>query len=347
MIKNRELFNPVLPDEQMPVDKFLKYVDIRERQGDCPTKKSIVDEILNVFIDTYRGRLHPDTIKEYLDFIRPRIEKNAGLAQFIIDYEAAKSDFFFPWLKAVFTSPSEALEMSYGYGKNLRGNYHYANYDHRMYYFVKNDPTFVFNRERQLYVANCARATIDARAFGGIAKIVDLGAGRMNWLRRHGLSANRFLAKIWAFDHDDSIVPGELFEAPLNSLGIKYEKKDIMDALQSGECTDTSLFILQGVASYYPLEAFRNRILLPVYNQLHVGGAFFFDLQLDCPYYRRSMTIFDWPAMKLYKSPTIAFDTIEKMLRELRKEGVHMTAEYAMDSYNEIPSSIMITLSKC
>ena len=120
-----------------------------------------------------------------------------------------------------------------------------------------------------------------------------------------------------------------------------------MDALQSGECTDTSLFILQGVASYYPLEAFRNRILLPVYNQLHVGGAFFFDLQLDCPYYRRSMTIFDWPAMKLYESPTIAFDTIEKMLRELRKEGVHMTAEYAMDSYNEIPSSIMITLSKC
>ena len=349
MVKHWELFNPIKAIELMPESLFYKYIYIVEDQkkNGLPTDKTIVKRIVNDFRREHGNTLPPCMINAHIDFIRPKIEKNAGLAQFILDYEATKSDFFFPWLKTVFTSPSEALEMSYGFGKNLRGDYRYANYDSRMYYFVQNDPTFVYNRERQLCVADCARRIIDARSSTAKVQIVDLGAGRMSWLRHHGLRVNPAYVNILAYDHDESIDPETLFRGSTNGSSVRYVKKDIMAALRSGECADTSLFILQGVASYYPLEMFRDMILRPVYKQLRVGGAFFFDLQLDCPYYQRSMKIFDWPEMKLYESPTLAFDTVEKMLGELKKEGVYFSAEYAIDPYKGVPSSIMITLSKC
>ena len=344
MFRYRELYDPVTRTKDMAVEEFLKYVEIRKRQ-DGQTDWRIVEEIKNQFFDTHAYRHSEESMNEWWSFIRPLVEKNAGLAQFVLDYEGAKSDFFFPWLKLVHTSPSAALEMSYGYGPNLRGNWHYSNYD-RIDFFVRNDPTFVYNRERQLFVANLATNVREVRMGGEKTKVVDLGAGRMAWVRYHGFIAQPSRQTIMAYDSDPTIDPEVIFRKDPSKLGIDYTKGDFLSLNAIGNGAGANLFILQGVASYYSLNVFQNMMMRPIHQSLREGGVFFFDLQLDCPYYRRSVAIFDWPKMKLTQSASSAIDMVEQMRKELWKEGLRFSAEYALDTYNEVPTSVMITFTK-
>ena len=265
MFKYRELYDPVTRTKDMTVDEFLKYVEIRERQ-DFRTDWRMVEEIKNQFYDTHRYKHSEESMKKWWDFIGPLVDENAGLAQFILDYEGAKSDFFFPWLKLVHTSPSAALEMSYGYGPNLRGNWHFASYD-RIDFFVRNDPTFVYNRERQLFVANLVTNVRDVR-MSTKTKVVDLGAGRMAWARYHGFLAQPARQTIMAYDSDPTIDPEAIFEEGTSALGIDYTKGDFMSLNAIGNNAGANLFILQGVASYYPLKMFRDMMVRPVHQSL-------------------------------------------------------------------------------
>lgn len=349
MILQNGLFDPILRTEVMGIDKFETYTNIhKEQQG--PTASYLVKNIRERFYQSHMDYVEQRKLDEIWGVVGKKVTGNAGLAEFILDFDGAASDFFFPWLVNVWTSPSLALEMSYGYGIDVRGKWRKAVGD-PIDYFVNNDPTFVYNRERQLFVANLATEAKLAIPPRGTGKIVDLGAGRLAWVRWHGFIPEPLKLEILAFDKDPTIDIKETFMQShfVNNperLGIIYGHGDLMTELHNPSCAGANLVILGGVASYFPLEMFKSQIVATMHKMLKPDGVFFFDLQLDCPYYRRSVAVFDWPEMKLAESATVAIDTVEKMRRELWKEGMRFGAEYALDTYNEYPTSVMVVLTK-
>ena len=349
MLTSRFTYNPIEQMEEFKPELFQKYIDICNRQKkDELTSSEIIAEIRNSFYNA-----HPDvawsSLNEIWKTVKPRIEANAGLAQFILDFKATESNYFFPWLISVWTSPSKALEMAYGAGNNLHGWWDdKIPESDRIYYFVQNVPTLVYNRERQLKVADLVMAVQNKYPYGEKSKVIDLGAGRMSWARYHGFRfGGPSVQEIYAFDMDPSIVPEDLFPGrPLSLLGLNYKQVDFRKDILNPEYLNTDLVVLGGVASYYPLEAFVNGIVIPIYKMLKTGGGFFFDLQLDCPQYVWSVKLFDWPEMNLMKSPAEAISTVEQFRRKLWKAGMRMGADYALDTYNESASSVMVTLTK-
>ena len=348
MLRHAWLHDPVERTRNMREEEFMKYVNICREYGKRPTKVDTVREIRSAFYEAHKG-VSEDDLDVVWSVVGSKIGENAGLAQFILDYKAMESEYFFPWLAQVYTSPSSALEMAYGAGNDLYGNWvKKVPEQDRIYDFVRNDPTFVFNRERQLFVADLVSSVQDKATPRRLSKVVDLGAGWMAWARWHGFQFKPNKQTILAFDHDPMIMPDEMFglNRPLNSLGVNYMMGDLMQAVRTDECKDADLVILGGVASYYPMSVFRQRIIMPVYYLLGQGGAFFFDLQIDCPYLMRSMKVFDWPEMRLTRNAMATIDGVEEIRGELWRGGLRFSAEYALDTYNEKPSAVMVLLTK-
>lgn len=369
MIRQVGLFDPIRRTRDMEEREFTKYTDIRDEQKakNTPTDKQKIEKIWTGFYKAHEN-IDVKKLDEMWAFIHPMLEGNAGLTEFVLDYGGEVSDFFFPWLKSVATSPSEALEMSYGAGYDLSGEWTHAPEDDNIDFFVRNDPTFVYNRERQLFVANLVTIVRDrAITAKEFSKVVDLGAGRMAWARWHGFEFDPKNQAIYAFDKDPSIQPSTLFrdakvvpglanpspvDGGVNSaapslLGLVYEKADMHSALSREDCREADLIMLGGVASYYPMSAFAENMIKPVYQLLKPGGTFFFDLQVSCPYLKRSMRIFNWPELVNFAaSAADAIKLAEDVRKNLWKQGIKFVAEYSLDTYNEVPSSVMITFTK-
>lgn len=343
------LYDPVPRTDEMPVEAFTKYVKAYKEQP-RPTASYLVEGIRKRFYGTHGDIVPRSRLDKIWKVIREKLEVNAGLAEFILDYKGAESEFFFPWLLNVWSSPSLALEMAYGWGTDMRGKFRKAE-DDPIVYFVRNDPTFVYNRERQLYVANLATEAMMATPEYKKSRVVDFGAGRLAWVRWHGFKPSPSRQTIVAFDNDpsihiDEVMMGSKFACTPEKLGIEFVKSNFMTELENPKCMDATLVNLGGVASYFPHEMFKRRIVVPIHRLLRAKGSFFFDLQLMCPYYERSVAVFSWPEMELAKSATEAIDTIESMRKELWREGVKFGAEYKLDTYNEHPTSVMITMTK-
>lgn len=346
MLVHNSLFDPIRRTERMRPEQFLKYVEINQQAGDNRhTAPDMVGGIRDIFYGS-----HPTTDPAHLDriwaFIEPKVEMNPGLAQFILDYGGARSSYFFPWLIEVATSPSGALEMAYNAGQTLEGTWQeYVPEFDDINYFVRNDPTFVYNRERQMMVADLVSTIGDKASPEHPAKVLDFGAGRMAWARWHGYEFTPDKVEILAFDRDPSIDPAHLFPWPLDELNLTYTKGDMMAGVTNPACREADFVLLGGVASYYPMPVFTEAVVAPIHGLLNQGGVFFFDLQLDCPYLRRSMQIFDWPELEL-RSLTTAIDAVEQMRKTLWLRGQEFEASYSVDTYNETPSSVMVTFTK-
>lgn len=353
MRRHREIFNPITMTKEMKTKFFTKYVEIRKEQEkeNRPTKPELLREIETQFYDSHKNCSKED-LDEVWSFVWELVLRNEGLAIFILDFDGAKSDFFFPWLIQVASSPSAALEMSYGFGYDIAGNWREVNKDDPIYFFVANDPTFVYNRERQLNVADLVSSVRDIRHYGDRVKVVDLGAGRLAWARWHGFTLTPSTMSIYAFDRDPSIDPDKLFKQGAKKNEIRYYTMDLFSALESTICQESDLIILGGVASYFPMKVFEEKIVKKVYTLLKDNGTFFFDLQLDCPYYRRSVAIFSWPELQLVpakesvSAEQVAIALLEQMRRRLWETGMRFGVEYKPDTYNKSPTSIMVTLTK-
>ena len=347
MLMNKEIINPVTTGAGMPDEMFTKYIAIRDKQYKLvPTMPELTTEVKRAFYDSHKGTRKEDLDKIWA-FMYPMVSHNEALAQFILDYGGAESDYFFPWVMSVATSPSEALELSYNAGRDLSGRWVTdIPKDDKISYFVYNLPTLAFNRERQFRVADFV--TSDRAVFGvGGSKVVDLGAGRMAWARHHGFKFKPITQKVIACDRDPSIEPEKLF-APksLEKIGLVYKRSDIMMELQDADCFEASLIILQGVASYYPTGVFREAIVKPVYKNLRSGGSFFFDLQLNHISYKWSVEVFGWPEMGLPESASAAIDVVEMLRKALWNEGMRFRAEYMLDTYNASPLAVMVLFTK-
>lgn len=348
MIRNRGISDPIRRTREMKESEFTKYTDIRKAQlkAGTMTDADLVDKIRK---DFYMS--HTDVNDKNLDkiwtVVGPKIGQNAGLAQFTLDYHGAESKYFFPWLKAVYTSPSEALEMSYGAGRDLNGAWvERTDADDPIEGFVCDDPTFVYNRERQMYVADLVTTLRKKATKSAPSKVMDLGAGRLAWARWHGFKFDPSRQIIVACDKDVTIRPEELFRFSPEELGLTYKICDMTAALTDKDCAGADLIMLGGVASYVPLEVFTGKIVPAVWQLLRDGGVFFFDLQADCPYLRRSMSIFDWPEMHFYGTAAETIATVETIRKDLWSRGIRFGAEYTLDTYNAVPSSVMVLLTK-
>ena len=362
MSKEKNNSNPVTLDAGMPDELFAKYIAIRDKQFKLvSTLPELTTEVKRVFYGS-----HKDVPKTNLDkiwaFMYPMMSRNQALTQFILDYGGAESDYFFPWVMSVATSPSEALELSYNAGRDLSGNWtdDIPETD-KINYFVRNLPTLAFNRERQAKVAELA--TLNRNEFRNTgSKVIDLGAGRMAWARHSnytgknawarnlkytGFTFRPTIQKIIACDRDPNIQPDELF-APWNleEKGITYKRSDIMMELQDADCAEASLIVLRGVASYYPMGVFREAIVKPIYHNLRKGGSFFFDLQLNHISYEWSVKVFGWPEMELPEKASDAIDVVQTLRTSLWKEGMKFEATYMLDNYNASPLSVMILFKK-
>ncbi|MBR2836862.1 class I SAM-dependent methyltransferase [Candidatus Saccharibacteria bacterium] len=348
MVRNNGLFDPVERHRMMREDEFTKYTEIRYEQLKTGEQTNLakIKKIGADFCETHKG-VSPLKVIKMWNEICPALRQNAGLTEFTLDYDGAKSEFFFPWLKSVATSPSAALEMSYGAGYDIAGEWVDAvPEDDPIDGFVRDDPTFVYNRERQLYVADLVTTLQKQATSKRKSKVIDLGAGQMAWARWHGFKFDPKRQEIRAFDKDVHIEPKRLFDDKEIWSGLVYQHCDMRKALTQPECMDADLIMLGGVASYYPHAAFVQGVILPVYQLLRLGGVFFYDLQLDCPYLRRSMAVFSWPEMHFYGDATATMMHVENMRKTLWAGGLKFGAEYVLDTYNATPSSVMVVLTK-
>lgn len=348
MLRHLYLKDPIVRTKDMDVIEFTKYTDIRRAQVG-QTEPRIVDEIFDSFYHSHMAPENQDNLDRIWDFICPKIEENAGLAAFILDYKGAESSFFFPWLYNVFRSPSLALEMAYGAGEDVYGNWvKKVPETDPIDFFIRNDPTFVYNRERQLYLADLV-TTIQDYSYSRpeqISKVVDFGAGRLAWARWHGFQFKPEVQKIYAYDKDPSIDLEEIFDTDLKSLGLEFKHGDLMVQVNNPACMNTDLAILGGVATYIRKDVFEQAVVMPIYHLMNPGGVFFFDLQIDCPYLQRSMNIFSWPKMYLAENVETAISNVEDIRKNLWLNGYKTSVEYIVDTYNESPTAIMVTLQK-
>ncbi len=344
-MKRHKLLEPVIRDGKEI--EFARYVVIHKQQVG-PTKRELFDLLKDEFYASHTS-VEKSKLDKIWEFIGPKIENNAGMAEFTKDNQGHKSDYFFPWLINVFRSPATALEMSYGAGSDLNGDWTEGilNTNDPLVPFIKDDPAFVYNRERQLYVADLANSVQDLiKSQGRKAKIVDFGAGRLAWIRKHGYVLSAEQASIYAFDRDPSIKPEELFSSNLEDLGIYFKHGNFAAQFKNPDCQNADLIIMAGLASYIKAADFVGKIIPAIYRLLNPDGIFFFDLQLDCPCYRHSMDILDWPEFKLPSNIGDAIHDVEKSRRMLWEKGIKFSAEYQPDTYNTIPSGVMVTMQK-
>lgn len=350
MLRNANLYDPVKRSEVPKEIEFTRYIEIHKQQTK-PTGAGYVKGIKSQFYKA-NSDAEPENLDKVWSFMEPMVEKNAGLAEFISDYHGAESKFFFPWLINVFNSPSAALEISYGAGPDIDGKWHEDILDTEdpIVPFIYDDPAFVYNRERQLHVADLISTFYDyypVRKY----KIVDFGAGRMAWARRHGCGLAPW-ADVYAFDKDTSINPEELFaeRAPSDAIGIHsplhFKHEDFASHLTDPELKDANVIILGGVASYIDSEVFFGKIVPAIYMLLKAGGVFFFDLQTSTPCYLHSMDILGWKGFSVPETPAAAIGIVEKFRLGLWEKGIKFSAEYAVDTYNKIPSGVMMTFQK-
>lgn len=351
MLMYQYLTDPVRarrPSETREFD-FSKYVDIHKAQTE-PTSPVLVDRIREQFYVTNEGAA-VEAVDKVWDFMKPKIEQNTGLAEFILDHDGAKSKYFFPWLINVFRSPATALEISYGAGPGVDGKWNddilTSDPDDPLVPFILDDPAFVYNRERQLFTADLAAHIQELSwATNTCGKIVDFGAGRLAWARRHGFDLTSEFYEVYAFDKDPSIDPATLFEEDLSEYHIKYKHGDFTAQFTNPDCKDADLIILGGVVSYIPPDVFAEKIMPAIYGLLVEEGIFFFDIQTETPCYRHSMDILDWPEIILPDSPSKVIDYVEDVRRNLWSKGIEFSAQYNVDTYNKTPSAVMITMQK-
>ena len=340
-----QLENPIRRDGKEI--EFAKYVKMhKEQQG--PTDPKLIEAVKDEFWSTHTEVGEP-ILEKIWGFVAPRFADNIGLLEFTKDNDGHKSEFFFPWVMNVFKSPATALEISFGTSPDLSGKWRedIMETDDPIVPFIKDDPAFVYNRERQLFVADLVASVQDlASTKGAKAKVVDFGAGRLAWYRQYGHKIMPISPNIYAFDKDPSIDPTKLFSEELENLGIHYKHGDFTQQLNNPDCREADLIILGGVASYISPDDFSNKIAVAIYQLLKPGGAFFFDLQLDCPCYEHSMDILGWPKFNIPAKVSEIIDRNEAMLRALRQKGLKFSAEYHVDSYNQLPSAVMIVLQK-
>jgi len=345
------LSDPIEPTREIDISKFHKYLDIARAQRG-PTDEKLIKEIKDQLYEYHLNSKNEAKLERIWKFLIAKLGTNAGLANFILEFGGAKSNFFFPWLMNIFLAPSAVLEMAYGAGPNIDG--HWVDNipaEDPIIPFVKNEPNFIYHRERELHVAdlvtNVQQQSIGK--FGRVSKVVDFCTGRMPWARRYGFDFAPEDQTIMVFDKDPTLRAEKILHTKEGeSLNVVFKHGDIMSQASNPECMDSDLIIAvgSGAAPYTRIDAFAQAVISPVYHLLNPGGIFFFDLRINAPCVRYITPIFGWPKLYLMDSVASAVKSVEEIRKNLWRNGQKFSAEYTVDSHLELPSGVMVTLQR-
>lgn len=240
-----------------------------------------------------------DTDDEYWKIVDPnhKIEKRSRLA----------SEFFIPWI-ANEVPRAIALEVVYGYGIDIYGNYRKIPQTDPYYYFVFKNELFAAIMERGIATVGFLNALQPN-------KVAILGAGMAPEFRHLGYSLKPGQHAI-LIDNDPTIVSDVLLkDLPFKSQ-INYIHSDIDKALYSSKLKNLDALTAPGLICYmwdkFP------QILTIAKQIIRPGGAFIFELY---PHY------WEWPRnrdIKGFYLPLTLFDSIAQAEAKVKEIGKYL-----------------------
>ncbi len=294
-------------DKELHGTKYTQLVMLHKKgKLDGPSEKDIYN------LTSMIQGLHPKIDTGTLAKIREKVKANLGLYQFFLDY-GMYSDFFIPWLFQIPTAMS--LEVAFGYGYDIAGNWRKIPKDDKFYWWVIREGMFIYLRERAV---NAAELIQDKK------NVLILGAGFMPELRYVGYKPE-VKQRIVAVDSDASIPNSKLFQKvlELEDVSVEYHTGNLISELaDSAELFDA--IVMNGVMSYC-YDKMLDIIWLAL-AKLAPGGTFLFDLQLKEWNIVRDALVFDWktdPPMYLVEDIDKVIERVEHRCRNLPVQVSH------------------------
>ena len=301
--------------------------DPEKSEGEIQFAKRTCDKFVKLAIENpplYDFVLDTDC-DEYWDIIDPeeKVKNRCRLA----------SEFFIPWV-AIEVPRAIALEVVYGYGLDIYGEYRKI---------PETDPFFYFVYKNDLFKAIAERGiiTIDWLNHTSAKKIGFLAAGMAPEFRHLGLELERDQEAI-LIDNDPTINPDELFKDLPFKNQITYIQEDLTKAIAESELKDSDVVVANGIICYvwdkFP------QILGAIKNQLKPHGTFIFELYPHHWEWARNRDIkgFYLP-LKLFSNIDEAVDAVRKTAKLFGITDIS-SCRYYDDFGNEIMVMFRITM---
>lgn len=292
-----------------PIDQYKHgdyYTGISMRYRDTTANPVLSEEVRTKIKATAKttAKLDDAHFEEVWGQLEPKLEKSPALCQFILDFDAARSEFFLPWL--IHIPKAVLLESAFGFGYDLAGNWRKIPQDDLFYWWVIREPLFVYLRER---------AVVTANALKGCKNCLFLGAGYVPELRHVGFEPTKE-QNFLAYDKDSSIPRTDLMEEVLQ---LNYRQGNMMDVLSDEQNKGQfDAVVINGVMSYcyqsMPL------IIKKAFGLLKPGGKIVFDVQMRHWNLVRTGLVMGWvtdPPMHLSENAESVADVVESAIRNL------------------------------
>lgn len=240
------------------------------------------------------------------------------------------SDFFINWI-ADQVPRSIALEVCYGFGEDLAGEYRE---------FPETDPFRYFTYKNDLFVAIVKRGlkSVEWIREEEPKRILFLGAGMAPEFRHLGLTLEPG-QEAFLVDNDPTINPERLLSGLEFGEQMTYLKTDFKLALLNPTLDDLDMMVANGFISYVWDTHFQT-ILMMAQKKLKPGGSFVFELYPDHWEWWRNKSIggFYLP-LKLF--PSID-EATEALFRELKLANIPTETVDIESTYDDFGKELMV-----
>ncbi|MBQ6127644.1 class I SAM-dependent methyltransferase [Candidatus Saccharibacteria bacterium] len=252
---------------------------------------------------------------EYWDMIDPEGK--------VVNRSRLASEFFIPWV-AVEVPRSIALEVVYGYGLDIYGNYREI---------PKTDPFFYFVYKNELFTAIAERGIATTEILNELKpkRLAFLAAGMAPEFRHLGYCLEPDQQAILV-DNDPTINSTELLKDLPFKNQITYLEENLTKAITMPELSGQDAIVANGIMCYI-WEKFP-QILAAIKALLKPGGTFIFELYPKHWEWARNRDIkgFYLP-LKLFKDCDEASDAVEKVANAVGFSSVKSCRYH--DSFNK------------
>lgn len=296
-------------------------------EGEIMFAKRTCDKFVKIAVENpplYDFVLDTDC-DEYWDIVDPKgkVKNRCRLA----------SEFFIPWV-AVEVPRAIALEVVYGHGVDIYGEYREI---------PESDPFFYFVYKNDLFKAIAERGikTTELLSRPGIKRIGFLAAGMAPEFRHLDFKLKKGQRAI-LIDNDPTINPEELFKDLPFRRRLTYIQEDLTKAISESKLKDCDAIVANGIICYvwdkFP------QILGAVKSQLKPHGTFIFELYPHHWEWARNRAIkgFYLP-LKLFANCDEAVHTVESIAYQF---GITNISSYRFydDFINETMVLFKITM---
>lgn len=344
MYSHSYIVNPIQGNADYSLyDKHLRDLE----SWSIANKDEKIKEINNDFFEANSALSDNNEVRSIWTRVEKMLQENPALINFVLDYQCAKSRYFFPWLINVSRNPARAIELLYGEGDDLEGNWVTNIHDStdQIANFIRNDPLAIYYRETQQRIAELSATLYDGGwSENGKKKIVVFNSGYMPWLNHYGFMVDTDFIEINAFDTDPFVHADYL-----TSLGVNFKHGNAISQMKNIDCKEADLIIYgpeYGNLDITPLRVFYDKIIKPAYHLLNLGGELIFDIKLNSPMIDYLQDVFCWPLVQQYQGLEETIADFERERRAIWKEGCKFSTEYFVDNNDREPTAVQIVMTK-